>query len=352
VKRLVWLVTGLAIGAVLAGGAGYALQSSRTNASAPPESVVQLSTASVEQRTLESTEELDGTLGYSGEGLITNGLAGTVTRLPEEGQVLEQGDTILQVDGKPRSVLLYGDVPAWRTMRDGIGKGTDVKQLETALKALGYLGRKHVPDRDFNQATENAVEEWQEDLGVSKDGVVNLGEVVFQPGPVRIEGLELELGARANPGAPVATTTSATRVVTVELDADRQDILAVGDGVGIELPDGSETTGTVREIGSVATGGADGGTPSVTVTIELDDPASTGTLDGAPVTVNVVRDRRENVMAVPVESLLALREGGYAVQVVDGGGSHLVGVDLGLFEDGWVQVDGNLSVGDDVAVPS
>src|SRR5262245_29062136 len=103
-RRLVWLVTGLVVGAVLAGGAGYALQSSRTNASAPPDPVVQLSTAPVEQRTLESTEEFDGTLGYSGDGAIANGLVGTVTRLPEEGAVLEQGDTILQVDGKPRSV--------------------------------------------------------------------------------------------------------------------------------------------------------------------------------------------------------------------------------------------------------
>ena len=175
---------------------------------------------------------------------------------------------------------------------------------------------------------------------------------MFQPGPVRIGNLQLELGERANPGAPVATTTFATRIVTLDLDADRQDVLAVGDAVGIELPDGTQTTGSVREIGSVATS-QDGGTPQVSVTIELDDPASTGTLDGAPVTISVVRDRREDVMAVPVESLLALREGGYAVQVVDSsGGSHLVGVDLGLFEDGWVQVSGNLSVGDDVAVPS
>ena len=56
-------------------------------------------------------------------------------------------------------------------------------------------------------------------------------------------------------------------------------------------------------------------------------------------TVSVVRERREDVLAVPVSALLALAEGGYAVEVVDGPGrTHLVGVETGLFEDGFVEV--------------
>jgi hypothetical protein len=87
--------------------------------------------------------------------------------------------------------------------------------------------------------------------------------------------------------------------------------------------------------------------------VSLDDPAVGGTLDGAPVTVLVVRQSREGVLAVPVESLLALREGGYAVQVAGAdGGSRYVAVQLGLFTDGWVEVTGDLAEDDRVVVPA
>jgi hypothetical protein len=350
-RRLAWLAGGLAIGAIVAGGAIVTLGPGRTDASqAPTTPAVRLATAEVVRRTLESTEELDGALGYEGEGTIVNGLAGTVTWLPEEGMVARQGDPILEVDGRDRAVVLYGKRPAWRPMREGMSNGADVAQLETALKSLGYLRKSHHPNREFDDTTADALREWQEDLGVREDGVVDLGEVVFTDGPVRLADVRLMLGVRAGPGATLATTTSANRVVTLDLDAERQDILAAGDAVGIKLPDGSSTTGTVWEIGTVAD--ASSGESTVPVTIALDDPGATGTLDGAPVTVHVTRTRREDVLAVPVESLLALSEGGYAVQVVDASGSsRLVGVELGLFADGYVQVTGGVAEGDQVAVP-
>ena len=56
---------------------------------------------------------------------------------------------------------------------------------------------------------------------------------------------------------------------------------------------------------------------------------------------------------MPVNALVALLEGGYAVERVADGTSTLVGVELGIFQDGWVEVraDG-LDEGDAVAVPS
>jgi hypothetical protein len=58
---------------------------------------------------------------------------------------------------------------------------------------------------------------------------------------------------------------------------------------------------------------------------------------------------------VPVDALLALASGGYAVEEVGAGGArHLVGVQLGLFDDarGFVQVSGTgLIVGQTVVVP-
>jgi hypothetical protein len=70
--------------------------------------------------------------------------------------------------------------------------------------------------------------------------------------------------------------------------------------------------------------------------------------------VDVQTSRADDVLAVPVEALLALAEGGYGVEVVDAPGrTHLVGVDTGTFADGWVEVSGtDVSVGLEVVTAS
>jgi hypothetical protein len=71
-----------------------------------------------------------------------------------------------------------------------------------------------------------------------------------------------------------------------------------------------------------------------------------------PVTLSLVRQERPDVLAVPVNALLALLVGGYAVErVTDDGLTELVAVDAGLFADGWVEVSGELAEGDEVIVP-
>ena len=57
---------------------------------------------------------------------------------------------------------------------------------------------------------------------------------------------------------------------------------------------------------------------------------------------------------MPVEALVALREGGYAVEIVDGNAQrHYIGVTLGLFQDGMVEITGDgLAEGQKVVVPS
>jgi len=63
-----------------------------------------------------------------------------------------------------------------------------------------------------------------------------------------------------------------------------------------------------------------------------------------------------NALVVPVDALLALSGGGYAVEVAGGDGIHeLVPVSLGIFDDadGLVQVSGpGLSAGRRVVVPA
>ena len=335
-------------------------QAAETGGAQPSASAATVKTAQVEQRTLQTTEDLDGTLGYAGEQKVGADLPGTLTWLPTEGTVIGRGGKLYEVDGSRRAILLLGTRPAWRTLGPGVSNGADVLQLEQNLKAMGYARKSMTVDRHWTSATTAAVKRFQRAHGLTVDGVVGLGEVVFLPQSLRVTDLPAALGARVGGGAPVLGGTTVRRVVEISLEADRQDLLADDAQVTVELPDGSTTPGRVSEVGRVAHAGEDTGIPGQTspatidVTVSLDDPRAAGSLDQAPVTVHVVTAAHENVMAVPVKALVALLEGGYAVEVQAADGSRrYVGVDIGLFQDGWVEVSGSgLSVGDHVVVAS
>jgi hypothetical protein len=150
------------------------------------------------------------------------------------------------------------------------------------------------------------------------------------------------------------SVTGIERRIIVALDANRQGLLAVGDAVEVVLPDGTRVDGSVASVGTVVTPGDEmqGTSASIEVIVALTDPAAAGTLDEAPVDVSIVQSQATDVLAVPVEALLALAEGGYAVERVTGAGSELVAVTTGAFADGRVEVTGELAEGDEVVVPA
>jgi hypothetical protein len=111
----------------------------------------------------------------------------------------------------------------------------------------------------------------------------------------------------------------------------------------------------VTSVGNVASTPSGGGNPTITVEVTPSDPAATGTLDQAPVEVAITTGSVTNTLVVPVDALLALSSGGYAVEVVTAGVHHLVPVSLGLFDDadGLVQITGSgLSAGQRIVVPA
>ena len=191
-------------------------------------------------------------------------------------------------------------------------------------------------------------------MGVEQTGVVELGEAVFLPGALRVADVKAAVGGSAPPGSPVLSGTSTSRVVTLDLDATKQSLVKAGDKVEIRLPNGSTTAGTVADVGTVARTVGQGDKRVVGVTVTPDDPSATGALDQAPVKVGITTSRREGVLAVPVNALLALAEGGYGVRVVDGTpGGRIVVVETGLFSRGLVEVSGEgLAEGTDVEVPA
>ncbi|QYC44413.1 Putative peptidoglycan binding domain protein [Nonomuraea coxensis DSM 45129] len=317
---------------LLADGAGPA----RTAAILPP------ATTTVARQTLDDTMDADGELGY---GPVTGALArrpGTITWLPASGRQITRGRSLYRVDDEPVT-LMYGDTPAYRDLRIGT-EGGDVRDLERNLRALGYDG--FTVDDEYTYGTAAAVREWQADRGLEETGVVELGRVVFAPGKVRVESLESEEGEPARPGQRVLTYTGTSKVVTAELDAEDQRIARKGAKVQVTLPDGTTVPGRVTEVATVIEPGdgqgADPGT-RVEALVSLGSAkaakAAKG-LDRAAVDVTFTASRRENVLTVPVAALVALREGGFGVQVVEGGTARYVAVETGLFSGGRVEVEG------------
>ncbi|MFI0443965.1 peptidoglycan-binding protein [Actinomadura sp. 6N118] len=332
---------------VLAGG-GLAFGLSRGDGSEAAVEAQTLGTAQITRGDLVDSEKVDGTLTYEDERSVT-GVTGTVTAAPEEGRVVQRGKTLLKVNGKPVT-LFYGGEPMYRVLKEGV-EGGDVEQLEKNLEALGYDGL--TVDREFTGATAAAVQEWQDDRGLETSGVVDVGQVVFLPGAARVKDVKAGEGARTAAGQAVMTVTGLRRVVHVDLEAEKQDLARKGARVEVELPDGSVVRGRISTVGNVAekTGSDQNAKTTVDVEIGLDRGAKTGRLDQAPVTVELESERTRGVLSVPVEALLALKEGGFGVEVVEGT-RRIVAVTTGAFGGGRVEIQGaGLKEGMKVGVP-
>ena len=60
----------------------------------------------------------------------------------------------------------------------------------------------------------------------------------------------------------------------------------------------------------------------------------------------------DDALTVPARALVALIEGGYAVEVISqDGNSEYRAVQIGEFADGWVEIAGDVAEGDQVVVP-
>lgn len=365
------LVGGLAGGGVAAAASG----NSSTVSSSSDRS--QVATAPVVRTTLTNTVQVGGSIGYGGSYTVAalRGGGGVYTWLPEPGQVIRQDQPVYAVSDEPVP-LLYGSIPAYREFEAGMSDGADVGQLTRDLIVLGY-GAGLTQSNHYSSATAAAVGRWQSALGLAATGQIPLGEVVFEPGPIRVTSVTPAAGAPVG-GGTVLTATSTTPVVTVDLDVSEEYLVKPGDAVSVVLPDGTTTVGGhIETVGTVAVcpggsgigaGGASGSagqspcessgsgtssTATVTVTITMDSTPSGATLDQAPVNVNITSQTVDNVLAVPVDALLALQGGGYGVEVVTGKTSHLAAVTTGMYSDTLVQVSGSgIIAGTLVEVPS
>jgi peptidoglycan hydrolase-like protein with peptidoglycan-binding domain len=302
-------------------------------------------TATIQRQDLNGQTKVDGTLGYAASATVQSPLQGRITWLPTAGAVIRRGGTLLSVDNQPVQ-LFYGAKPAWRDLSTEVDDGPDIRQLEQNLAALGYdPDHQMTIDDHYTAATATAVKRWQKARGLDQTGVFTTAmPAVFLPWAVRVNTLSGSVGGQAAPGGPAYTVTSDRHQVSVDLDVSQQSYVKQGDRVEVVLPNRRRVKGRISEVGRVAetSGDPPNQTTTVPVTVALDNPKAGGRLDQAPVEVYVTTETRKGVLAVPVSALLALKEGGYAVETVDAAGRHqLVAVRLGVFSGGMVEVSGS-----------
>jgi hypothetical protein len=330
------IAAGVAVAAVaLAPGGGSATASSPTSGTA---------TAAVVRTTLASSQQVSGTLERAGSyTVVAQQPAGTLTALPAAGTVIARGQVLFRLDGQPVR-LLYGAQAAWRTLALGDTDGADVLQLKRNLVALRFSAHGALTvDDHFDWATAVAIEQWQHALGTPETGFLPLGSVAFLPGAVDVTAQRAVPGSPVQPGSPVLDLSSTDLVVSVPLDPSLRQLVHVGDRVQIQLPEGQTTGGRVSEVGGETTGasahvatpgstsqsgsvpgagdssaqGSSGAPATVPVTVSLDRPRDARGLDQVPVEVGITDTVHRNVLAVPINALLALANGGYAVAAED-----------------------------------
>ena len=265
------------------------------------------------------------------------------------------------VEGYSASLLMFGNTPAWRDMKEGIAPGEDVHQLKLNLIALGYGTIKTLgSDWNFNPATTAAITKLQADMNLILSGEILLGEVVFTPGTslVKSSSTLKSVGDKMNVGTELFYLTPIEKVETkiesdgsvkiqreslqaVEIQVDVSDRGLVNEGskVEIELPDESLVEGTVREVATLAVVPQEGD-PFLEVLIAVEGTTEYFEWTGATVTINVTKELASGVLASPVNGLLALLSGGYALEIVTATGTNLIPVETGIYADGWVEVSG------------
>ncbi|MDT0613634.1 peptidoglycan-binding domain-containing protein [Streptomyces lancefieldiae] len=221
-------------------------------------------------------------------------------------------------------------------------KGMDVLQFETNLAALGYTG--FTVDETFTTRTADAVERWQQALGVPRTGTVGVGDVIYSAGKVRFGPPGVRLGEAV--GENTLTYTGTARKVVVNTSATDASWAVRGTVVRVRLPDGRSVQGEVASVGRQAgapegasgEGGSGEAAATLPVTVIIEDQKSVGRLESGPVTVEYTGREVKDVLTVPVAALMALAEGGHGLETADG---DFIPVKTGLFADGKVEVSGS-----------
>ncbi len=337
---------GITAATLLVVGAGYllatgddTLPAETTDNSAPP-----VVTDTVRRQTLQQSEEFTGSLGYGDQFALPGMATGTVTWVPEEESILQPGDLLYRVDNRP-TYWTRGVIPMYRELSSGT-TGADVEQLQLFLQSEGFLDEDFVIDAKFGPVTRSAVKEWQDARGLEKTGRVGPEQLLFLPYEAVRVATAPRVGEQASGG--VLDVTKSDLYVSTIVNGRKKRVFEGSPTIEVRTADGSRYSATVESIEARQSQDAFGQQEyAIRLSFESNVEQRAG-----EVKVAVIDVLADNAITVPARALVALVEGGYAVEKVGPDGTAgYVAVTIGEFADGWVEVDGDLTEGDVVVVP-
>lgn len=401
-KRRRKVLIGVAAGSVIAAMGGLCAslvvkspQQVAADAGPPHASVI---TALVEQRVLTETVVLRGTVVPGKAIKVSSSATGegksVITRsVVKQGQRISAGTVVAEISGRP-IIALYGWIPAYRDIRPE-AKGTDVRQLQTALRGLGYsvsdahgfygpstqaAVKRLYDDRGYEPTAEAASSELSDPGGVrGAEGkqaaqkikpevkvVLRASEVVFVPKfPARVTEMQAELGAEVK--GTILTLAAGDLVVRGRLSPVDRQLVRPGQRVRILAEEsGLEVVGRVSSIAEF-----DGGGDSESSGGEGGELRGGGTPvePGHPIVVKGIRPLSEKcagqdvrltieaastngpVLVVPSSAIYANADGSTQVLKVLVGGRHeRVSVRTGATGGGFVEVVSDRLARDDRVV--
>ena len=251
-----------------------------------------------------------------------------------------------------------------REMEEGEGSIVDAAEalaIENAQKAYDDALKSYNEGVDQDSELAKANEELDELILSAKSETFSPTNAYASKTPIIVGSYISDSGSAVGVNTPLYNISSIGIEVVFQIDATDQETVSLGDRVEIELPTDERVPTVITFIDQVVTQTQAG--EFIEVTLEVLNPEEIDAYDQAPVKVFVTTEISQNVLYVPVNALLALAEGGYALEVYDGAldtgtfegesgvDTSYVAVEIGVFTDGFVEVKGNISEGQIVVVP-
>jgi peptidoglycan hydrolase-like protein with peptidoglycan-binding domain len=197
-------------------------------------------TANVTTRDLAIYNETTATLGYTTSVTVSSPVAGTVTSLIADGGTIGAGTVVATVDGAP-VVAMIGDVPSYRDLGTSSSDGIDVRQLEQNLVMLGFDPDGGITiDNTYDRATADAVTRWEDSLGLTGDGKVTQGQIVFIGGELLVDSRSTTIGASVGAGSALVEGRQTARSFLVNVTGVASPVVT-----RLAAPNTPVTTGTV-----------------------------------------------------------------------------------------------------------
>jgi hypothetical protein len=271
-----------------------------------------------------------------------------------EGSVVD-GAEALAIENAQKA---YDD--ALKSYNDGVD-ATTALAIENAQKAYDDALKSYNDGVDQDSELAKAKEELDELKLSAKSETFSPTNAYASKTSIIVGSYISDIGSAVTLNSPLYNISSIGIEVVFQVDATDQETVSLGDSVEIELPTNERVPTIITFIDQVVTQTQAG--EFIEVTLEVLNPEEIEAYDQAPVKVFVTTEISENVLYVPVNALLALAEGGYALEIYDGdldGGTFegesgvdtsYVAVEIGVFTDGFVEVKGNISEGQTVVVP-